>query len=103
MAFSENKLFDPFMISEQNFEIFQNSLTENKIKNLYLKLKEYEKKGYVKYNKFFLSMKYIFDPDLIPYENKNEHSTIKTDKSSISSETETNIEKNAYIMMKFMI
>ena len=96
MAFSENKLFDPFMISEQNFEIFQNSLTENKIKNLYLKLKEYEKKGYVKYNKFFLSMKYIFDPDLIPYENKNEHSIIKTDKSSISSETETNIEKNAY-------
>ena len=42
-------------------EEFLNSITENRIKNLYHKLKLYESKGYVIHDKFIQSMKEIFD------------------------------------------
>ena len=96
---SQNKIFDHFMIPEQNFENFQNSLTENKIKKLYLKLKEHEKKGFVKYNKFLFCMKSIFDPESLQDENKSEESiksSIKTNKSSYSGDSENNFNKNSY-------
>ena len=96
---SQNKIFDHFMIPEQNFENFQNSLTENKIKKLYLKLKEHEKKGFVKYNKFLLCMKSIFDPDSLQDENKSEESnksSINTNKSSYSGDSESKINKKSY-------
>ena len=43
------------------YEEFINSLTENRIKNLYLKLKIYESKGYITHDKYIISMKEIFD------------------------------------------
>ena len=46
------------------FEEFQNSLTLETTKNLYLKLKTHEIKGYISHDKFIESMKAIFD-DLI--------------------------------------
>ena len=96
---SQNQIFDHFMIPQQNFENFQDSLTENKIIKLYLKLKEHEKKGFVKYNKFILCMKSIFDPDSLQDENKSEESnksSIKTNKSSDSGDSENNFNKNSY-------
>jgi hypothetical protein len=96
---SQNQIFDHFMIPQQNFENFQDSLTENKIIKLYLKLKEHEKKGFVKYNKFLLCMKSIFDPDSLQDENKSEESnksSIKTNKSSNSCDSENNFNKNSY-------
>ena len=47
-----NKYRNYFQISDNNFEIFKNILTEKKIKQLNIKLKQYEKKGLVTYQKY---------------------------------------------------
>jgi hypothetical protein len=49
------------IIPDIYLEEFVNSITENRIKNLYLKLKIYESKGYVTHDKYIISMKDIFD------------------------------------------
>ena len=95
----EKKVWDHFMISDHNFEVFQDCLTEKKIKQLYLKLKEYEEKGYVKYHNYFISMRFIFDSDILPDENKNinnnsRESSINSDNCSSESENISN--KNSY-------
>lgn len=54
---NQNKILIPDIYLEE----FQNSITEARIKNLYLKLKNYESKGYVTHDKYLQSMKEIFD------------------------------------------
>ena len=54
---NQNKILIPDIYLEE----FQNSITEARIKNLYLKLKNYESKGYITHDKFLQSMKEIFD------------------------------------------
>ena len=54
---NQNKILIPDIYLEE----FQNSITETRIKNLYLKLKNYESKGYVTHDKYLQSMKEIFD------------------------------------------
>ena len=97
---SEKKIWDHFMISDRNFEVFQDCLTERKIKQLYLKLKEYEEKGYVEYQKYFISMKYIFDSDILPNENNNVYNNNSRESSinsdNCSSENEKISNKNSY-------
>ena len=48
-------------VPDNYLEEFQNSITENRIKNLYIKLKHYESKGLVIHDKYLKSMKEIFD------------------------------------------
>jgi hypothetical protein len=52
---------ESLIIPDILFEEFQNSLTLEIIKNLYLKLKTHEIKGYISHDKFIESMKEIFD------------------------------------------
>ena len=52
---------ESLIIPDILFEEFQNSLTLELIKNLYLKLKTHEIKGYISHDKFIESMKEIFD------------------------------------------
>ena len=95
--FVEKKIWDHFIISDSNFELFQDNLSEDKIKNLYLKLKLYEKKGYVIYQKYFISMKNIFDSDLIIKENNtNKKNSSNSENSSCMSESDNNSNKNNY-------
>jgi hypothetical protein len=54
---NQNKILIPDIYLEE----FQNSITEARIKNLYLKLKNYESKGYITHDKYLQSMKEIFD------------------------------------------
>ena len=54
---NQNKILIPDIYLEE----FQNSITETTIKNLYIKLKNYESKGYVTHDKYLQSMKEIFD------------------------------------------
>ena len=51
-------------------EEFINSITENRIKNLYLKFKLYESKGYITHDKYLQSMKEIFDQPIKTQINK---------------------------------
>ena len=46
-------------------EEFQNSITENRINNLYTKLKSYESKGYVSHDKYMQSMKETFNEPMV--------------------------------------
>ena len=52
-------------------EEFINSITENRIKNLYLKFKLYESKGYINHDKYLQSMKEIFDEPIKAQIKKN--------------------------------
>ena len=52
---------ETLVIPDVFFEEFQNSLTIEITKNLYLKLKTHEIKGYISHDKFIESMKEIFD------------------------------------------
>ena len=95
-----NKYRNYFIISDNNIEIFKNILTEKKIKQLNRKLKQYEKKGLVTYQKFLISMKSIFDSDLLlkdkenkNYNSNNDDNSLISDKSSYSSETDNNSNK----------
>ena len=95
-----NKYRNYFQISDNNFEIFKNILTEKKIKQLNIKLKQYEKKGLVTYQKYLISMKSIFDSDLLlkdkenkNYNSNNDDNSLISDKSSYSSETDNNSNK----------
>ena len=89
----KNKNSSYLIISEKKFDDFQHNLSEEKIKNLYSLLKQYEKKGYVSYQKYFLSMKNIFDKDLSKKENQN---IFDSNSSSYSLENEINVKNNNY-------
>ena len=84
---NNNKNLSDIFISDINFNSFQRSLTEEKIKKLYLQLKQYEKKGYVIYPRYLISMKKIFDPEL-PITDKNQE-IINSQNSSASSESDS--------------
>ena len=59
---AENNLnINRLTVPDVFLEEFHNNITVEKIKNLYLKLKEYEIKGFVTHDKFFESMKEVFD------------------------------------------
>ena len=49
------------IIPDIYLEEFLNSITENRIRSLYLKLQLYESKGYITHEKYLLSMKETFD------------------------------------------
>ena len=87
-----------FNIPEENFELFKNNLTEKKIKQLNQKLKQFENKGYITYKNYFISMKSIFDSDLLPKENlnkkNNNNNSLNSEKSSSSNESDDNSNKN---------
>ena len=87
----KNKNLDNFFISDNNFISFQRSLTEEKIKKLYLQLKQYEKKGYVIYPRYLISMKKIFDPELPTSKNQD---IDNSQNISISSESESSEKSN---------
>ena len=100
-----NKIWDHFIISDDSFEIFQDGLTGEKINKLYIKLKEYENKGYVTYNNFFISMKYVFDEDLLKNENhdynkinniNNYEDNLKSENSSNSSDIDKFKKSNSF-------
>ena len=68
------------------FEEFLNSITENRIKNLYLKLKLYESKGFITHDKYLQSMKEIFDDPI--------KEQIKTKEEEINYNTNANTNTN---------
>ena len=49
------------IVPDLYFEEFLDSITESRIKSLYLKFKLYESKGYITHDKYLLSMKETFD------------------------------------------
>ena len=61
--------------SESNFIKFQTNITKKKILDLNKEFKKYEKKGYITYVKFLLSMKKVFD------NNNNEKNNEKINKN----------------------
>ena len=61
--------------SESNFIQFQTNITKKKILDLNKEFKKYEKKGYITYVKFLLSMKKVFD------NNNNEKNNEKINKN----------------------
>ena len=75
-----------FSIPDIYFEEFLNSITENRIKNLYLKLRLYESKGFITHDKYLQSMKEIFDDPI--------KEQIKTKDKEINYNTNTNIDIN---------
>ena len=81
---NKNKNLVDIFISDNIFNSFQRSLTEEKIKKLYLQLKQYEKKGYVVYLRYLVSMKKIFDPELPTSKNQD---NINSQNSSVSSDS----------------
>ena len=87
---TNNKNLDNIFISDNYFNSFQRSLTEEKIKKLYLQLKQYEKKGYVIYTRYLISMKAIFDQELQTSKNQD---IVNSQDNSILSESE-NSEKS---------
>lgn len=82
---NKNKNLVEIFIPDKNFNSFQRSLTEEKIKKLYLQLKQYEKKGYVVYPRYLVSMKKIFDPELPTSKNQD---NINSQNSSVSSDSD---------------
>jgi len=82
---NKNKNLVDIFIPDNNFNSFQRSLTEEKIKKLYLQLKQYEKKGYVVYPRYLVSMKKIFDPELPTSKNQD---NINSQNSSVSSDSD---------------
>ena len=84
------KNFDKPITSDDNFEDFQHSLTEEKIKQLNLKFKQFEKKGFIIYKNYFISMKSVFSKELLQNENDNEYQNIlNSNNSSYSSEKDS--------------
>ena len=84
----ESKTSEHFSFPDY-FDLFQDRLTEEKIRNLYVILKQFEIKGYVSYKKYLISMKYIFDSDSNQNENLD-YNNIHSEKSSNSSESDSN-------------
>ena len=72
-----------FSIPDIYLEEFLNSITENRIKTLYLKLKLYESKGFVTHDKFLQSMKEIFNEPI--------QEQIKKKNEEINNDTTNNI------------
>ena len=71
-------------------EEFLNSITENRIRSLYLKMKLYESKGYITHEKYLLSMKETFD-DPIKIQVKKKFDDMKYDKNP-TIDSDINIE-----------
>ena len=80
----KNSLEESIITSENNFIKFQTNITRQKILDLNKEFKKYEKKGYVSYFKFILSMKSVFD-------NKN----LEINKETLNSNLSIN--SNSYI------
>ena len=90
----KKRFFEPLIISDNSYDVFQENLTSEKINNLYIKLKQYENKGYVTYYKYFISMKSIFEPDSLKNENKDNkkinkyEENLKSENNSSSSDVD---------------
>ena len=78
------------IIPDIYLEEFLNSITENRIRSLYLKMKLYESKGYITHEKYLLSMKETFD-DPIKIQVKKKFDDMKYDKNP-TIDSDINIE-----------